>query len=58
MRICSWNIQLGRRLDAVLDLVSHDPAFKALDVLALQEASIHDGVLDGAAIATTLGDEY
>ena len=58
MRICSWNIQLGRRLDAVLDLVGTEPAFKALDVLAMQEASIHDGVPDGEAIATRLGAEY
>ena len=58
MRICSWNIQLGRRLDAVLDLVGREAAFRALDVLALQEASVHDGVPDGAAIATALGGEY
>lgn len=58
MRICSWNIQLGRRLDAVLELVGNEPAFKALDVLALQEASTHDGVPDGEAIATRLGAEY
>lgn len=35
-----------------------EAAFKALDVLALQEASVHDGVPDGAAIATTLGSDY
>jgi endonuclease/exonuclease/phosphatase family metal-dependent hydrolase len=58
VRICSWNIQLGRRLDAVLDLVDCEPAFKSLDVLALQEASVHDGVSDGEAIATRLGPEY
>jgi endonuclease/exonuclease/phosphatase family metal-dependent hydrolase len=58
VRICSWNIQLGRRLDAVLDLVGREAAFRALDVLALQEASVHDGVPDGAAIATALGGEY
>lgn len=58
MRICSWNIQLGRRLDDVLDFVGKESAFKALDVLALQEASEHDGVPDGEAIASKLGDEY
>jgi len=58
MRICSWNIQLGQRLDAVLDLVRRDAAFKALDVLALQEASVHDGVPDSAVIAGALGDEF
>jgi endonuclease/exonuclease/phosphatase family metal-dependent hydrolase len=58
VRICSWNIQLGRRLDEVLDLVGREPAFRALDVLALQEASVHGGVPDGAAIAGALGEQY
>ncbi len=49
---------MGRRLDAVLDLVSREPDFRGLDVLALQEASTHDGVADGEAIALRLGAEY
>jgi len=55
VRICSWNIQLGARLDAVLDAVEDEPSFKDVDVLALQEASIHDGVPDAAAIAKRMG---
>lgn len=58
MRICSWNIQLGRRLDSVLELVGREPAFRGLDLLALQEASVHDGVPDGATIAARLGASY
>jgi len=58
VRICSWNIQLGRRLDAVLDLVGREAAFRALDVLALQEASVHDGRPDAELIARALGDDY
>ena len=55
MRVCSWNIQLGARLDAVLDAIVREPSFRDVDVLALQEASIHDGVPDAAAIAKRMG---
>lgn len=58
MRICSWNIQLGARLDAVLDAIEREPSFKEVDVLALQEASIHEGVPDAAAIAKRLGGGF
>jgi len=58
MRICTWNIQLGRRLDAVLRAVRTHPDFARLDLFAVQEASIHDGREDAAAIAEALGPEY
>ena len=58
MRICSWNIQFGARLGAVLDAVGDEPSFKDVDMVALQEASIHDGVPDAAAIAERLGPDY
>ena len=58
MRICSWNIQLGGRLGAILDAVEGEPSFKDVDVLALQEASVHDGVPDAAAIAERLGEGF
>ena len=58
MRICTWNIQLGRRLDAVLKAVRTHPDFARLDLFAVQEASIHDGREDAAAIAEALGPEY
>ena len=58
MRICSWNIQLGARLGAVLDAVERNPSFDSVDVVALQEASVHDGVTDAAAVAARLGPDY
>jgi len=58
VRICSWNIQLGARLDAVLEAIEGEPSFRDVDVLALQEASVHDGVPDAAAIAGKMGDEF
>lgn len=58
MRICTWNVQLGLRLDAVLDAVRTEPDFAGLDLLAIQEASVHRGREDAAAIAEALGAEY
>lgn len=51
-------MQLGRRLDKVLDLVGREPAFRDIDLLALQEASIHGGVPDAKAIAARLDPSY
>lgn len=58
MRICTWNIQLGRRLNAVLETVATHPDFAGVDLLAIQEASVHDGRQDAEAIAQALGPEY
>ena len=58
MRICSWNVQLGRKLDSILDLIGREPSFQGIDLLALQEASIHGGVPDANAIAGRLGEGY
>ncbi|MDQ6721955.1 MAG: hypothetical protein M3003_14330 [Candidatus Dormibacteraeota bacterium] len=58
MRICTWNIQLGHRLDAVLSAVSTHAHFGELDLFAIQEASVHEGREDAAAIAEALGVEY
>ena len=58
MRICTWNIQLGLRLDAVLDAVRTHPDFAAVDMLAIQEASVHHGRQDAEAIARAMGPEY
>ncbi|HVH63599.1 MAG TPA: endonuclease/exonuclease/phosphatase family protein [Candidatus Dormibacteraeota bacterium] len=54
MRICTWNILLGLRLAAVLDAVRSLADFHRLELLALQEASIHDGRPDAEAIAEAL----
>jgi endonuclease/exonuclease/phosphatase family metal-dependent hydrolase len=58
VRICSWNILLGLRLNAILDAVSSLPDFRQLDLFALQETSIHDGRPDAATIAEALGEDY
>ncbi len=58
IRICTWNIQLGRRLDAVLDAIRSHRDFASVDLLAIQEASIHDGRPDAAQIAHALGPDY
>jgi len=58
VRICTWNILLGLRLNKVVEAVSTLPDFRDLDLMALQEASVHDGRPDAAAIAEAMGDEY
>ncbi|HEY1454889.1 MAG TPA: endonuclease/exonuclease/phosphatase family protein [Candidatus Dormibacteraeota bacterium] len=58
MRICTWNIQLGLRLDGVLDTVRRYEDFRGLDLFAIQEASIHGGREDGVAIAEAMGPGY
>jgi endonuclease/exonuclease/phosphatase family metal-dependent hydrolase len=58
VRVCTWNIQLGLRLDAVLDAVQDHRDFRGLDLLCLQEASVHDGRPDAARIAEAMGAGY
>jgi endonuclease/exonuclease/phosphatase family metal-dependent hydrolase len=58
VRICTWNILLGLRLSAVLTAVSTRPDFHRLDLLALQESSVHDGTPDAALIAAAMGSNY
>ena len=58
MRLVSWNIQLGRRLDAVEGALAKLAAEAPLDLVALQEASVHAGVEDAQAIAARLGPSY
>ncbi|HEY1420693.1 MAG TPA: endonuclease/exonuclease/phosphatase family protein [Candidatus Dormibacteraeota bacterium] len=58
MRICTWNIQLGLRLDAVLETVRRHQDFHQVDLFAVQEASVHGGVQDAAAIAGVMGAEF
>src|ERR1700682_6774328 len=40
VRVCTWNIQLGLRLDAIVDTVRTRRDFSGLDLLCLQEASL------------------
>lgn len=58
MRVCTWNILLGLRLDAVVDAVRSLPDFADLDLLALQEASVHGGRPDAQAVAEAMGAGY
>ena len=53
--VCTWNIQLGLRLEAVVDAVRSCAAFRDLDLLCLQEASVHGGRPDAAQIAEAMG---
>ena len=56
--MCTWNIQLGLRFDAVLDAIQQHQDFRGLDLLCLQEASVHGGRPDAARIAETMGRRY
>ena len=58
MRICTWNILLGNRLDKVLETVRTHRDFRDVDLFAIQEASVHDGRRDAEAIAEAMGDGY
>jgi endonuclease/exonuclease/phosphatase family metal-dependent hydrolase len=54
----TWNIQLGLHFDAVLKAVEERNDFHGLDLLCLQEASVHDGRPDAARIAQAMGRGY
>jgi endonuclease/exonuclease/phosphatase family metal-dependent hydrolase len=58
LTVCSWNIQVGMKRAALLDVVRQHPEFRRLDVLALQEASAHEHGDDASLIARLLGDAY
>ena len=56
--MCTWNILLGVRLASILEAVRDLPDFRDLDLLALQEASVHQGRPDAEAVADALGPGY
>jgi endonuclease/exonuclease/phosphatase family metal-dependent hydrolase len=58
VRLGTWNIQLGLHLDVVLKAVEEHQDFHGLDLLCLQEASVHDGRPDAARIAYAMGGGY
>ena len=58
LKICTWNIQLGSRIDAVLETIAEHRDFSGLDVLALQEASEHNGLPDARRVASRLGPAF
>ncbi len=58
LRLCTWNIHLGLELDLVLEAVRTRPEFAGLDLLALQEVSLHGEQPDARALAQALGPRY
>lgn len=58
LRFCSWNIQVGMKRAQILELVAQHPDFRGLDVLTLQEASVHENGDDATSIARALGADY
>jgi endonuclease/exonuclease/phosphatase family metal-dependent hydrolase len=58
LRFLTWNIEFGYRLPDVLDNLRRLNQDRRLDLLAIQEASVHDGREDWGAIAAALGPEY
>ncbi|MCG3142261.1 MAG: hypothetical protein HDKAJFGB_03679 [Anaerolineae bacterium] len=58
LRFCSWNIQVGLKRAHVLELAARHPDFRDLDLLALQEASVHANGDDASDIARALGGAY
>ena len=55
LRVCSWNLQLGLRLDLILEGLE---LLGGPDLVALQESSVSDGVEDAARVASCLGPDY
>jgi endonuclease/exonuclease/phosphatase family metal-dependent hydrolase len=45
-------------LEAILDHAANHEDFRDIDLIALQEASVHDGIEDSAVIAARLGPHY
>jgi endonuclease/exonuclease/phosphatase family metal-dependent hydrolase len=55
LRIATWNVEFCRHLPVVLESVR---ALPSLDLISLQELSIHDGRDDADEIAAHLGPEW
>jgi endonuclease/exonuclease/phosphatase family metal-dependent hydrolase len=58
IRLCTWNIQLGLQMETILNAVRTAPDFQNIDLLALQEASLHSKQTDAETIAAALGGDY
>ncbi len=57
LNICTWNISFGNQIETVAQTFDNS-AFKNIDVIALQEASIHNGVEDAKFLAQSLGRDF
>ena len=55
LRLCSWNLHLGRRLDSAVEMIA---SCDGLDVVALQEVSERDGAPDAGRVAEALGPDF
>jgi endonuclease/exonuclease/phosphatase family metal-dependent hydrolase len=55
LRLATWNVQFGNRLARVLASLG---ALRRLDLVALQELSVHDGRDDAEAMARRLGPDW
>jgi endonuclease/exonuclease/phosphatase family metal-dependent hydrolase len=58
VRLCTWNIKFGAELSVICDVIKQTSAFHTLDLLALQEASVHNKQTDASTIAKTLGPQF
>lgn len=57
-RICTWNLHLGIELPLIIDSIKNNTDFTKLDLLGIQEASIHNGRDDTETIANVLGPNF
>ena len=58
LQFCTWNIEFGIQLGAIVSALGARADFAGIDMLALQEASIHDGAEDAGVLARALGANY
>src|SRR3989442_15966704 len=55
LRLATWNVEFGHRLARVLKSLD---ALPPLDLVALQELSVHDGRPDAEVMARRLGPDW
>jgi endonuclease/exonuclease/phosphatase family metal-dependent hydrolase len=58
LKLCTWNLHLGLDLPGILASIAKHEDFADVDLLALQEASVHGGREDAEAIAARLGPDF
>jgi endonuclease/exonuclease/phosphatase family metal-dependent hydrolase len=58
LKLCTWNLHLGLELPAILRSIDAEEDFRNLDLLALQESSVHGDSEDAAVIAARLGPDF
>ncbi|MHB8618729.1 MAG: endonuclease/exonuclease/phosphatase family protein [Chloroflexota bacterium] len=58
LRLCSWNIHLGIERERILEAMGGNEHFRNLDLLLIQEASVHGHQPDAERMAAELGPDY